>query len=140
MAESPRKQKLLYATILGAVLCVGALGGFYWYWRTLGFFPRNAAAAKVQSIQNIVNQSVKLGDSPEAAYRFLDARRLGYSRLDKNMALLAGHDYRNENTVIATQPHIAGSSLVTESLLIIFVFDDQQKLTRIDFVPQFTGP
>ena len=140
MAERSRTKKLVSAAILAVVLCLGLLGLSHWYWRTLGFFKRDAAAAKVQAIQNLVNQNVKPGDSPETVYRFLDAQRIAYSRLDKNMALIAGHDYSNENTVMATERDIAGSSLVTESLQIIFVFDDQRKLARIDFVSQFTGP
>ena len=140
MAERSRTKKLVSAASLAVVLCLGLLGWSHWYWRTLGFFARDTAAAKVRSIQSLVNQNVKPGDSPETVYRFLDAQRIDYSRLDKSLASLAGHDYSNENTVLATERNIAGSSLVTESLQIVFVFDDQRKLTRIDFVPQFTGP
>jgi hypothetical protein len=140
VADRSRTKKLVSAAILAVVLCLGLLGWWHWYWRTLGFFARDAAIAKVQSIQNLVNHNIKPGDSPETVYQFLDGQRIGYSRLDKNMAFLAGHDYRYENTVMATERDIAGSSLVTESLQIIFVFDDQRKLARIDFVPQFTGP
>ncbi len=138
VAERFRTKKFVSSAVLAVVLCLGVLG--WSYWRTLGFFPRNAAAAKVQSIQNLVNHNIKPGDSPETVYSFLDSQRIDYSRLDKNMAVLAGHDYRNEDTVIAMERDIAGSSLVTESLQIIFGFDDQRKLTRIDFVPHFTGP
>ena len=140
MAEWSRTKKLVSAAILPVVLCLGLLGWSHWYWRTLGFFARDTAAAKVQAIQKLVNQNVKPGDSPETVYRFLDAQPMDHSRLDKNMAVLAGHDYSNESTVIARERNIAGSSLVTESLQIIFVFDDQRRLARIDFVPQFTGP
>jgi hypothetical protein len=122
-----------------ATLGLCLYGLFWWYWRTLGFFPRQRADAKAQSIEALVRQNIHAGDSLETVDRFLDAEHFGHSLLGKDQVLTAGHAYP-EDTIVASTGVIEANSMVTETLQIIFVFDDHQRLIRVDFYPYFTGP
>ncbi len=140
MTTRPASALIVRRILTGAaLLAVGAIA-FVVYWRTLGFFPRRDAAAKVEYVEALVNDNIKLGDSLDAVSRALQKLRVSYAPLAPYEANFGGREYHSANAIVAIECNVGSSSLVVEDLQVIFLFDDQLKLASIHFEPIMTGP
>jgi hypothetical protein len=55
------------------------------------------------------------------------------------MITISGHRYGNQNVLIAIKRNTSGSLIQTESMQLVFVFDEHDKLLRADVLTVYTG-
>jgi hypothetical protein len=95
---------------------------------------------RIEVIQNIVSQNLKSGASSEQVMRFLDGQHLEHSRLVKpEFMRFDGHNYGNRNVIVAIKRNTRRSLLQTESIQLVFVFNDNREMLRFDVFPVYTG-
>jgi hypothetical protein len=106
------------------------------YWALFG-----VRRTRVETVQNLVSQNLKDGESSSQVIGFLDVQHLEHSELMKHesMILGRGHDYRNQNVIVAIKRKTWVSMLQSESIQLVFVFDDNDQLVRFDVFPRYTG-
>lgn len=105
------------------------------YWALFGI-----RRTGVGTVQRLVYQNVKKGESSEELIRFLDAQHLEHSELTRpSFMSLWGRDYSNQNVVVAIRRNTWTSMLQTESVQLVFVFDDKNRLIKSDVFPVYTG-
>jgi hypothetical protein len=121
------KKVILTACVLGALV--------------FGYFVNfGVRTTRIETIRSNVNQNLALGASPEDVIRFLDSRHLDHSELAAPEVMKAGgHRYDHIPVVGAIQRNTWRSLLQREDVQLIFVFDDDHKLKRIDIFPVYTG-
>jgi hypothetical protein len=96
---------------------------------------------RLDGLRRLTEQNVRIGCPPEDVIRFLDAQHLGHSEFMKPeiMHLGPGHDYANQNVIAAIKRRTWIALLSREDIQLVFVFDENRKLTRIDLVPVYTS-
>jgi hypothetical protein len=95
---------------------------------------------RVETLQSLVSKNLKLGASSGQVIIFLDAHHLEPSKLMKPEAMRYGsHVYSNENVVLAIKRNTWVGFLETESIQLVFVFNDNNELVRFDVFPVYTG-
>ena len=95
---------------------------------------------RIEVIQNIASQNLKSGASSEQVMRFLDGQHLEHSKLvERKFMRFDGHNYENTNVIVAIKRNTRGSLLQTESIQLVLVFNDNNKLSRFDVFPVYTG-
>jgi hypothetical protein len=105
------------------------------YWALFG-----VRRIRLGTVQSLVSQNLKKGESPRQVISFLDEQHLEHSNLIKHESMiLGGHDYRNENLIVAIKRKTWVSMLQSESIQLVFVFDDDDQLVRFDVFPRYTG-
>ncbi len=117
--------------------CISGLGFTYAiaYLSTCGFLPRgNKPPNRVEALQRLVVQNVKLGDSPDRVIQFLDGQHLEHSMLIK-----AEFEFMHIGVIGAIKHHTAGSFLWNENIELVFAFNDEHELTRFDLIPTYTS-
>ena len=103
--------------------------------------PAGNADKRVGALQSLVAQNLKPGVSPDQVIRFLDVQHLEHSELIKPEAMRFGsQNYANENVIAAIKRNTSISMLVSESIQLIFVFNENHGLVRCDVFPIYTGP
>ena len=119
------------AILAGLVLIVVVLG----YFAIFG-----VRTTRVETVRRKVNQRLAVGASLNDVVRSLDAMHIEHSELERpQMMLMAGHRYDNALVVVAIRRNTWRSLLQREDIYIIFVFDESQRLMRIDIFPIGTG-
>jgi hypothetical protein len=120
-------------TILGtSLVCLLVLG----YSAIFGI-----RTTRIETLQSAVSQNLKQGASSAEVRSFLDAQHLDPSNLIKPqvMSYGRGHDYSNQNVVVAVRRNTWLSLLQGESIYLVFVFNDKDELVRWDVFPIYTG-
>jgi len=122
-------KKNIIAISLAGLLLVG-------YFATFGL-----RTTRLDTVKKRVAQNVRTGESPEEVLRFLDAQHFEHSSLMRTWyMLLGGHDYGNNLPVIvAIKRNTARAVLWHESIQVVFVFDEDNKLAGYDVFPVYTG-
>ena len=107
----------------------------------LAFIGRwNNPTRRVAALQKLVNQNVKVGDSPDQVIRFLDGQHLERSELMKPEVMNVNrHDYGNQYVVVAIKRHSGSPFSWDESISFVFVFNEQRELVKFEVFPQYTG-
>jgi len=79
-----------------------------------------------------------MGDSVEKVSLFLDSQGLQHSAVIRpEIMMLHGHDYSNQLVVVAVKRYTARALVWKEWVQIVFVFDEDHKLTRFDVIPHY---
>jgi hypothetical protein len=93
---------------------------------------------RVGSLERLASQNVQIGATPEEVIHFLALRHLAPSPLFKpEFMSLGGHDYANQNIVVAVKRYSARALLWREAIYLVFVFDQNQKLVKYDVFPVY---
>jgi hypothetical protein len=122
------KKKILLGTCLLFLL----VGGY--------FANYGVRTTRPETLRRLVAQNVKIGDSPQEVMSFLDARHLEHSEIRRTS------DYSHLREIYGDVPMIVTikrrtwrSLLMYESIQIVFVFDDNNRLVKFDLNPVYTG-
>jgi hypothetical protein len=95
---------------------------------------------RIEVIQNIVSHNLKSGAASEQVMGFLDGQHLEHSKLVKRKFMrFDGHNYENTNVIVAIKRNTRRSLLQTESIQLVFIFNDNGELLRFDVFPVYTG-
>lgn len=87
----------------------------------------------LETLQQVVQKSVRIGESPQDVIDFLKGQNLDPSDLIRPQAMhLGGHDYAVQNIVVAVKRYSARALLWKEMIYLVFVFDGDRKLVRYD--------
>jgi hypothetical protein len=108
----------------------------------LGYFSLfGVRTTRIQTLRSETSQGVKQGMSSAQVRSFLDARHLDPSGLIRPGVMVygRGHDFRNQNVVVAVRRNTWRSLLGGESIYLVFVFNDQDELVRWDIFPIYTA-
>jgi len=93
---------------------------------------------RVESLERLASQNVQIGATPEEVIHFLASKHLAPSQLFKpEFMLLRGHDYANQNAVVAVKRYSARALLWREAIYLVFVFDENHKLMKYDVFPVY---
>jgi hypothetical protein len=115
---------------IGLVVVLAFLLGAV-YFSIFGF-----RTASVESLRELTSQNVQIGATPEEVIHFLASRRLQPSPLFKPQVMsMNGHDYSGQNIVLGVKRYSARALLCNEAIYLVFVFDEDHKLVRYDFLP-----
>lgn len=105
---------------------------------SLAFF--GVRRTRVGTVQGLVSQNVKTGESSRQVISFLDAQHLEHSELMKPQFMsLGGREYGNRNVIVAIKRNTWVSILQEESVQLVFVFDDNDQLVGFDVSTVYTG-
>jgi hypothetical protein len=123
-----RKKRVLVCILLACLLL-----GYY------AFF--GIRTTRIGTLESTISQNLEHGASSAKVRSFLDAQRLAPSNLMKPQILSygRGHDYSNQNVIVAVKRNTTQSLLYNESIYLVFVFNDKDELTRWDVFPIYTG-
>jgi hypothetical protein len=96
---------------------------------------------RIESLRSETTQGVTQGMSSAQVRSFLDARHLDPSELTRPEVMVCGrgHDFSNQNVVVAVKRNTWRSPLSSEAIYLVFVFDDQDRLQRWEIFPIYTG-
>jgi len=95
---------------------------------------------RVETIQNLVSQGLKMGATSEQVLSFLDIQHLQHTRLFKpDFMQFGNHNYGNQVVIVATKPNTWIGLIQRESIRIVFVFNANNQLVRFDVFPIYTG-
>jgi hypothetical protein len=119
------------ATLVIFLLCLLVLA-------YLAFF--GVRRTRVETLQSLVSRSLDKGESSGQVISFLDVQHLEHSKLIKPEFMTLGvHNYGNQNVIVAIKRKTWVSILQTESIQLVFVFDESDRLVRFDVFPRYTG-
>lgn len=95
-----------------------------------------------RELERAIADQVQTGTSPEQILNFLDRQHLEHSSLERLAERDSDSRYYPVGTLMirAIKRHTASSLVGFESLQIIFVFTEDQKLARFDVRPVYTAP
>jgi len=93
---------------------------------------------RIGSLRRVLAQNIQMGDSVEKVSLFLDSQGLQHSAVIRpEIMMLHGHDYSNQLVVVAVKRYTARALVWKEWVQIVFVFDEDHKLTRFDVIPHY---
>ena len=122
------KKKLLLGT--GALFLL--VGGY--------FAIYGVRTTRPEKLRTLVGSNIKIGSSPEEVVSFLDAQHLEHSEMHRTS------DYSHLREIYGDAPMIGAikrrtwrSLLMYESIQIVFVFDENNRLVKFDLRPVYTG-
>jgi hypothetical protein len=119
-------------TILGISLVCLLLLGY------IAFF--GIRTTQIETLRSTISQNLKQGASSAQVRSFLDAQHLDPSNLMKPEVMsYGGHDFSNQNVVVAVKRNTWLSLLQSEAIYLVFVFNDRDELVRWDVFPIYTG-
>lgn len=122
------KRRAILVICLLCLLVLGYLGTF------------EVRRKRVETLQSLISQSVKKGASSDQVVSFLDAQRFEHSKLMRPEFMRIGsHNYGNQNVVVAIKRNTWVAILQTESIQLVFVFNESDELVRFDVFPVYTG-
>jgi hypothetical protein len=102
----------------------------------VGYWFVRSKSAPVDSLKSDVADHLRLGASPEDVMHFLDARKVEHSELQRPEAMsIEGRNYVNQPVVVGIERDAWKSPVESESIQLVFVFDEDQKLIRSDIFP-----
>ena len=91
---------------------------------------------RVSSLQNSLNQSLKPGVSSEEVNYVLDAHGLEHSELKRiDYMSVYGHKYKDQLLILAIRRNTARALVWRESIQMVFVFEEDRHLARLDVIP-----
>jgi hypothetical protein len=93
-----------------------------------------------ESLRRQLDQTVKVGCPPDDVIQFLDSQHLEHSsllKLDKLETLY--RTYGDAPLVLARKRHTLQAWWGFESIEIVFVFDEDNRLIRFDLLPEYTA-
>lgn len=118
-------KRIVVVAVILAALCLAIFG---------------VRTTRVDTLRRIVGENATLGASPAEVIRFLDSRHFERTELIHPTQMnLYGHIYDGESVIVSSKSHTWQSVFQTERVEIVFVFDNNQKLTRFDLFPVYTG-
>ncbi len=95
---------------------------------------------RVEILQNLVSQNLRMGASSEQVTSFLDVQHLEHSKLTKSEFMrFNSHNYANENVIVAIKRNTWVEMWQKESIQLVFVFNEKGELVRFDVFPVYTG-
>jgi hypothetical protein len=96
---------------------------------------------RIESLRSETTQGVRQGMSSAQVRGFLDARHLDPSELIRPEVMVygRGHDFSNQNVVMAVKRNTWRSLLSSEAIYLVFVFDNDDRLLRWEIFPIYTG-
>jgi hypothetical protein len=92
-----------------------------------------------ESLRNLVAQNVKIGASPEDVIKFLDEQHLEHSGMERTSKSSLRRTYGDVPMIGAIKRRTWGSLLMYESIQIVFIFDENNRLEKFDLIPVYTG-
>jgi len=93
-----------------------------------------------ESLKRQITNSVKVGSSPDDVIRFLNSQQLEHSsllRLSEFETLR--RTYGDAPLILARKRHTMQAWWGSESIQIIFVFDESNRLLKFDLHPEYTA-
>jgi hypothetical protein len=93
-----------------------------------------------ESLKRQITNSVKVGSSPDDVIRFLNSQQLEHSsllRLSEFETLR--RTYGDAPLILARKRHTMQAWWGSESIQIIFVFDESDRLLKFDLHPEYTA-
>ena len=128
------KRRIIFASCLVGLFILGFVAV-----RALGFVP-GRVDKRVEALQTLVGQNVRLGDPPDRVISFLVSEHLEHSMLETpEIMRINGHDYDNQNVIGAIKRHTAGSLIWREDIEIVFVLNEKHQLAKFDVIPVYTS-
>ncbi len=96
---------------------------------------------RIESLRSETSQGVRQGMSSAQVRSFLDGQHLDPSELIRPEVMVygRGHDFSNQNVVVAVKRNTWRSLLSSEAIYLVFVFDNQDRLLRWEIFPIYTG-
>jgi hypothetical protein len=108
---------------------------------TLAYFAvYGLRTTRPESLRRLIAQNVKVGSSPDDVIRFLDSQHLEHSsllRLSEFETLR--RTYGNTPLILARKRRTLQAWWGSESIQIIFVFDESNRLLKFDLHPEYTA-
>ena len=93
---------------------------------------------RAETLQLLVQNNVRVGESAESVIQFLGRQKLDPSDVVQPQVLhIGGHDYAGQRIVLAVKRHSASALVWRESIYLVFVFDENRKLVRYDVFPVY---
>jgi hypothetical protein len=93
-----------------------------------------------EGLQRLIAQNVRVGESSDEVIRFLDSRHFEHSMLVRMPEFSTlNHTYGDAPLILAIRRHTMQAWWGFESLQIIFVFGEDNRLLRFDMQPQYTS-
>jgi hypothetical protein len=104
----------------------------------------SGATARLDALRALVAQNVHEGDSPAHVIQFLDHERFELSSLFRSTRpdtaiSINGHHYDNQLVIEAIKRNTNATIIRSESIQMVFVFNDGNKLIRYDLIPVYTS-
>jgi hypothetical protein len=108
---------------------------------TLAYFALyGLRTTRPESLRRLITQNVKVGSSPDDVIRFLDSQHLEHSSLLRLQEFeTLRRTYGNAPLVLARKRHTLQAWWGSESIQIIFVFDEGNRLLRFDLHQEYTA-
>ena len=96
--------------------------------------------SRLQSVKRLVSHNVRVGEPFDEVSKFLDANQLEHSEIRRLDAMrIDGRDYGKKDVILATKRNTWRNAFKTQSIMLVFVFDEDGHLTRWDIFPVYTG-
>jgi len=93
---------------------------------------------RLETLREAVRRNVRAGEPPEEVIGFLRGQSLDPSDLIRPQSMhLGGHDYADQNVVVAVKRYSAVALFWKEIIYLVFVFDADYKLVSYDVFPVY---
>jgi hypothetical protein len=95
---------------------------------------------RLETVRRQIEQNVNVGCRPEDVIRFLDSQHLEHSGLMRLSEYETLHrTYGDAQLILARKRRTWEALFQSESIVIIFVFDESSRLRKFDLRNQYTG-
>ena len=93
-----------------------------------------------EALRRLIAQNVKVGSSSDDVIRFLDSQHLEHSRLLTMPEFSTlHHAYGDAPLIVATKQRTLKAWWGFESIQIVFVFNESNRLLKFDLHPEYTA-
>ena len=98
-------------------------------------------SATVADVQKQIGSGISIGAGPDKVIEYLDTHGMDHSPIQPPASTwISGHKYAGVPIILATKANTARNLRMHEDMQIVFVFDEEYRLSRFDVFPVQTGP